>query len=92
LCLSACGSKITKENFNKVKQGMSEKEVEGILGSPNQQTGFGPAKTSIWKDDKAVIVVFFKESKVVGTPLWMGAGDMTIGGPQGAGFNPTAKP
>jgi SmpA / OmlA family len=33
--LFGCGSKLTNENLNKVKNGMTESEVQAILGSPS---------------------------------------------------------
>ena len=37
LLVSAC-SKVTQENFAKVKEGMSEKEVHEILGKPTESS------------------------------------------------------
>lgn len=37
LLLAAC-TKVTQENFAKVKEGMSEKEVHEILGSPTESS------------------------------------------------------
>ena len=37
LLLAAC-SKVTQENFSKVKEGMSEKEVHEILGNPTESS------------------------------------------------------
>ena len=34
LCLAACGSRLSQENFDKIHQGMSQKEVREILGEP----------------------------------------------------------
>jgi hypothetical protein len=36
LVLAGCGSKITKENADKIKPGMTEKEVSDILGAPTE--------------------------------------------------------
>jgi hypothetical protein len=36
LALPGCGSKITKENADKIKNGMAEQEVTDILGSPTE--------------------------------------------------------
>src|SRR5262249_31435418 len=38
LALPGCGSKITKENAEKIKNGMAEQEVTDILGSPTETT------------------------------------------------------
>jgi hypothetical protein len=37
--LAACGSKLTPENFARVKSGMTEEEVRDILGKPDQLEG-----------------------------------------------------
>jgi hypothetical protein len=73
------GSKVTRENFSKLKHGMTEAEVTAILGSPtdSQDTGqmFGmvdkgikpgglSVKYSIWKSGKNVIVVVYTNGKV----------------------------
>jgi len=34
--LSGCGGKVTKDNYDKLKDGMTEKEVEDILGKPTE--------------------------------------------------------
>lgn len=36
LVLVACSSKLTNENFTKIKNGMSEGEVQAILGEPSK--------------------------------------------------------
>jgi hypothetical protein len=71
LCLAvpACKSKVTVDNFAKVKQGMSEKEVEGILGSPSKSGEedvplMGKLKVSTWKSGNSVVTVGYKDGKV----------------------------
>jgi hypothetical protein len=39
LLLPGCKSKITKANFDKIQDGMTLEEVEGILGKGESQTG-----------------------------------------------------
>ena len=34
LCVAACGSRLSQENFDKIHEGMSQKEVREILGDP----------------------------------------------------------
>jgi hypothetical protein len=41
LLLPACQSKVTKANYEKVKEGMSLEEVEKILGKGSKETGDG---------------------------------------------------
>jgi uncharacterized protein YceK len=35
--LSGCSSKVNKENYDKIKMGMTQAEVESILGEPTEQ-------------------------------------------------------
>jgi hypothetical protein len=70
LCLSlvACGSKLTQENFDKVKAGMTMEEVKAILGEPSEtnSVGLGPLSgtSATWKDEKATISIQFVNNKV----------------------------
>lgn len=55
LVLVACGSKLTPENFAKVKNGMSEEEVKEILGKPDEvESGevLGLTSTTYTYDDQ----------------------------------------
>lgn len=65
--LFAC-SKITQENFEKVKPNMTMKEVIGILGEPTDSQSImiaGISGTSaIWKDEQAEIDIQFLNDKV----------------------------
>jgi hypothetical protein len=38
LMLAGCGSNLTKENYEKLKEGMTQKEVEAILGKGRMMT------------------------------------------------------
>jgi outer membrane protein assembly factor BamE (lipoprotein component of BamABCDE complex) len=64
LCLSACGSKVTKSNFEKIKEGMSESEVENILGEPTEKNGNEAMKIASWKADDLGIIIFYQNNKV----------------------------
>jgi outer membrane protein assembly factor BamE (lipoprotein component of BamABCDE complex) len=66
LCLSGCGSAVTKENYEKIKDGMSESEVTNILGSPTQSQELLGSKFCQWTDDQKVIHITFLNNKVVG--------------------------
>jgi hypothetical protein len=67
LCVSACGSKLTSENFMKIKPGMTEKEVTDILGDPKEKKDAeGGTKEYIWESGKNKVEVKFKDGKVVG--------------------------
>ena len=69
LCLAACGSRLNQENFGKVRDGMSPKEVQEILGDPVNTEGRSflglSSGEAVWKDDKATITVHFLNDKVV---------------------------
>jgi len=63
------GSRITKENYDKIKIGMTKREVEAILGHNGQVQNDPkpPGDTSekiIWRDGKKLIQVVFKDGKV----------------------------
>jgi outer membrane protein assembly factor BamE (lipoprotein component of BamABCDE complex) len=64
LCASACGSKVNKGNFERIEVGMSESDVEGILGSPSQ-TIPGLFKVMVWEEEEYSIRVIFQDGKVV---------------------------
>jgi hypothetical protein len=52
LCLvvAGCGGgSPTKENYAKIKDGMTESEVNGILGSPSESKELLGNKISMWK-------------------------------------------
>src|SRR5262249_24445563 len=85
--LAGCGSKITKENFGKIKEGMTIDEVEKILGSGTHQSsagvdavgggqaiavGGGKTQTYTWESDKKKITIYFQEGKVKGQPQQTG--------------------
>ena len=67
LLLAAC-SKVTQENFAKVQDGMSEKEVAAILGKPTESTSASitgiSGTSSKWVGGDAVIVIRFLNGKV----------------------------
>ena len=47
MLLAACGSRLSEENFAKVKDGMSEQDVIAILGTPRFEY-FGPGHLNVW--------------------------------------------
>lgn len=73
LTLAGCGSKVTKSNLDKVTNGMTLAEVEGILGKGTEATGAsgtvgaltGSAKSVTWKDGDKTITINFINDKVV---------------------------
>jgi hypothetical protein len=63
-------SKVTKDNFDKVTTGMTQAQVEDILGKGTEAGGAaatasdssGPGKVIIWKDgDKSITVKFVND-------------------------------
>jgi hypothetical protein len=62
LCLAACGSRLNQENFDKIRDGMSQKEVRDILGASFLGLSSGEA---VWKDNKTTITVHFLNDKVI---------------------------
>jgi outer membrane protein assembly factor BamE (lipoprotein component of BamABCDE complex) len=69
LCLAACGSRLNQENFDKVRDGMSQKEVREILGDPVDASGASflglSSGEAVWKDNKTTITVHFMNDKVI---------------------------
>jgi hypothetical protein len=67
LLVAAC-SKITLENFAKIKEGMSEPDVKALLGPPKTTTSvqvFGVSGThSTWEGGGAVVSIRFVNGKV----------------------------
>lgn len=66
--LTACGSPINQENFDKIKPGMTLEDVQSILGKPDESssTSFGNLSggSATWKSDEAIITVQFVNDKV----------------------------
>ena len=69
LCLAACGSRLNQENFEKIRDGMSQQEVREILGEPASASGASllglSSGEAVWKDDKTTITVHFLNDHVV---------------------------
>ncbi len=67
VALSAC-SKVTQENFAKIRDGMSEQEVQALLGSPTESSSVSvlglSGTSSRWVAKDAVITVQFVNGKV----------------------------
>jgi hypothetical protein len=65
--LAAC-SKITQENFGKIDQGMQEREVLSLLGSPTESSSVDvlgvSGTTSRWVGRDAEITIRFVNGKV----------------------------
>jgi len=70
LTLAACSPRLNQENFEKIRDGMSQKEVREILGDPVDASGASflglSSGEAVWKDNKTTITVHFLNDKVVG--------------------------
>ena len=64
LCLSAC-SKLTADNYTKIKTGMSSQEVQTLIGRPDRCDDLVGLKTCVWGDDKRNISINFVADRVV---------------------------
>lgn len=64
LLLAAC-SKLTLENYDRLKGGMSYQEVKDILGAPSQCSEVLGVKSCTWGDDKRYIKVNFLGNQVL---------------------------
>lgn len=67
--LTACGGRLTQENFDKVSVGMPAKEVKNLLGEPTQtDTVTIPVVGSVtrynYKTDKGEVSVLFRDDVV----------------------------
>ena len=65
LLLAACGSKVSLENYNKLKVGQSFDEVKQILGDPARCDEVIGIRTCVWGDDQRGISVNFAAGKVM---------------------------
>lgn len=68
IMLTACGKKLTQENFNRIDNGMPYAEVVKILGEPESSEAGGAfgitAGTSVWRDDTHQVTIVFLNEKV----------------------------
>jgi hypothetical protein len=81
------GSKVSHANFKKLTDNMTESEVTGILGSPDENQDMGFVKVMGWKSGNNAILVSFSGGKMM-SRQWVGAdGSMEMyGGGGGIGF------
>jgi len=72
MSLAGCASKVTKENYDKIKVGMTLAEVEKVLGKGELQAGAsggimdvsGSAKVYKWVVGEKAITITFVNDKV----------------------------
>ncbi|MFO0967709.1 MAG: hypothetical protein U0793_19275 [Gemmataceae bacterium] len=60
------GSKLTQENFDKIKMAMAEKDVIDILGPATETKDITGGKELTWKSGMSNVTLEFKEGKVTG--------------------------
>ena len=72
MSLAGCASKVTSDNYDQIKTGMTLAEVQAILGRGELQTGAsgaigslgGSAKIYQWVDGESTITITFVNDKV----------------------------
>jgi hypothetical protein len=65
LLISAGCSRLTMDNYNKIKAGMTYKEVVNILGSPDNCNDMLGMRSCVWGDKKKSITVAFMGEKAI---------------------------
>jgi hypothetical protein len=63
--LSACGSQLSLENYNKLKVGQSYDEVKQVIGDPARCDEALGVRTCVWGDEQRGISVNFFAGKVL---------------------------
>lgn len=64
IVLGAC-SKLTVENYDKLKMGMTYGEVRQLLGAPDKCSDVLTVKSCTWGDDKRFVQVNFVADQVI---------------------------
>ena len=71
LLLTACGSKLTEDNLQKIHNGMTMDEVKAILGSPNDVQSSGAlgitGTTYTYHSGSSDVKITFLNDKVIAT-------------------------
>lgn len=62
--LAAC-SKLTVENYDKLRMGMSYAEVKQVLGAPDKCSDVLAVKSCTWGDDSRYVQVNFVSDQVI---------------------------
>ena len=61
---AGCG-RLTMDNYNKIRGGMTYNEVTSILGSPDKCNDIIGMRSCVWGDEKKSITVSFVGDKVL---------------------------
>ena len=64
LIVAGC-SKLTMENYNKLKAGMTYNEVVNVIGSPDKCSDLLGMKNCVWGDEKRSATVTFAGDRVL---------------------------
>ena len=65
LVLAACGSKVSLENYGKLRTGQSYEDVTQILGDPARCDEILGIRTCVWGDEQRGISVNFVAGQVM---------------------------
>ena len=65
LVLAACGSKVSLENYGKLRTGQSYEDVTQILGDPARCDEILGIRTCVWGDEQREISVNFVAGQVM---------------------------
>jgi hypothetical protein len=63
--LTACGSQLSLENYNKLKVGQTYDEVKQVIGDPARCDEMLGVRTCVWGDEQRGISVNFVAGKVL---------------------------
>lgn len=70
--VAGCGSPVTQANYKQIETGMTQAEVEAILGEGKEQVSSGGtfggitmnAEGKVWQDGNKIITVMFMNGEV----------------------------
>ena len=65
LFIAAGCNRLSMDNYNKIKSGMTYNEVASILGSPDKCNDLLGMRSCVWGDEKKSITVSFMGDKVL---------------------------
>ncbi len=67
--LSACGSRVTSENYDRIETGMTRAEVVAVLGEPDETASAGignlTGEAATWVEGEDFITIQFVNDKVM---------------------------